>query len=56
MTLEEKKKRLELRRVETARMELEFKIEEKMDEIDRLKKAIEIQTQTEEKLKKELGE
>lgn len=55
MTLEMKKKVLELKRVETARMELELKIEERLDEIERLKKAIEIQIVTEEKLKKEIN-
>lgn len=56
MTLEKKKKVLELKRVETAKMELELKIEERLEEIERLKKAIEIQILTEQKLKKEIGE
>lgn len=56
MTLDMKKKVLELKRVETARMELELKIEERLEEIERLKKAIEIQAATEEKLKKELNQ
>lgn len=56
MTLETKKKHLELKRVEMARMELELKIEERMDEIERLKVAIEVQKVTEEKLKKELNQ
>jgi predicted RNase H-like nuclease (RuvC/YqgF family) len=55
MNLETKKKILELKRVETARMELELKIEERLEEIERLRAAIEIQKQTEEKLKKELS-
>lgn len=54
MSLELKKKQLELRRVESARMELELKIEEKLDEIERLKKHIETQIEAEEKLKLEL--
>ena len=55
MSLDKKKKVLELKRVETARMELEFKIEERLEEIERLKQAIEIQKQTEEKLTKEIA-
>lgn len=55
MTLETKKKILELKRVETARMELELKIEERLEEIERLKHAIEIQKQTEEKIQNELN-
>lgn len=56
MTLEIKKKILDLKRVETARMELELKIEERLEEIERLKKAIEVQIATEDKLKTELGQ
>ncbi len=54
MDLNEKKKLLELKRVETARMELELKIEERLDEIERLKDAIKIQIETENRIKGEL--
>lgn len=43
MTLEEKKKELELERVKLAKKELEYKVEEKLAEIDRLKEHILIQ-------------
>jgi regulator of replication initiation timing len=56
MSLETKRKVLELKRVETARMDLEFKIEEKLDEIERLKKHVDQQLETEERLKKEIEE
>lgn len=51
MSLELKKKQLELKRVETARFDLELKIEERLDEIKRLEIAIQQQIETEEKLK-----
>ncbi len=54
MDLNKKKKLLELKRVETAKMELELKIEERLDEIERLKDAIKIQQETENKIKNEL--
>lgn len=54
MSLDLKRKRIELMRVETAKCELEFKIEERLEEIKRIKEHIEIQKQTEEKLKKEI--
>lgn len=54
MSLERKKKEMELRRVETARMELELKIEERLEEIQRLKDHIRIQLDKEEQIKKEL--
>jgi peptidoglycan hydrolase CwlO-like protein len=56
MSLETKRKVLELKRVETARMDLEFKIEEKLDEIERLRKHVDQQLETEERLKKEIEE
>ena len=52
--LEKKKKRLELARVQLAREELEFKVEERMDEIERLKAAIQIQLEKEEEIRKDL--
>lgn len=56
MNLENKKKKLELQRVILAKDELEFKIEERLEEIERLKTHIEIQKQTILKLKQEIGE
>lgn len=54
MSLEQKKKKLELMKVETARHELEIRIEERMDEIKRLEEHVEIQLKKEEDLKKEI--
>lgn len=54
MSLEKKKKEMELRRVETARMELELKIEERMDEIKRLQEHVQIQLEKEQQLKIEI--
>jgi hypothetical protein len=50
-----KRKKLELSRVELAREELEFKIEERMDEINRLRSMIEIQKAKETELKSEIS-
>lgn len=52
--LDLKRKILDLKRVETARMDLEFKIEERLEEIERLKKHIEQQLDAEQKLAKEI--
>jgi len=46
MSLELKRKKLELQRVSVASEELKFKIEERLDEIEKLKKHIEIQENT----------
>ena len=54
--LELKRKKLELIKVAAARAELEFKIEEKYDEIERIKGHIKTQLEHEKKLKVELGE
>jgi hypothetical protein len=53
-TLEQRKKELELERVKLAKKELEFKIEERLEEIDRLKSHIEIQNQTIKKIEQEI--
>jgi len=53
--LELKKKQVELQRVKVAKMELELKVEEKEDEINRLKEHIKIQEQKEQELLKEIG-
>ena len=52
--IEVKRKELELMRVQTAKFELELKIEEMIRDIERLKAAIIIQEQTEVKIKEEL--
>ena len=54
MNLEILKKELELRKVETARYELEFRAAERLEEIERIKLNIEIQSKREEELKQEL--
>lgn len=55
MSLEIKKKQLELQRVMTARMEMELKIDERMEEIERLKANIEIQNKREQEIKEEIA-
>lgn len=54
MSLEIKRKELELMRVKTARHELEFKVDEKTEEINKLKEHIKIQLETEDRLEKEI--
>jgi len=49
-----KRKELDLMRVCTAKFELELKIEEMTNDIERLKKAIVIQEETEVKIKQEI--
>ena len=53
-SLDFKKKELELARVKVAQQELELRIEERLEEIERLKEHIQIQKQAVEKLQKEL--
>lgn len=53
--MELKRKRLELSRVELARQEQEFKIEERMEEINRLNAMIEIQKNKEQELRAEIA-
>lgn len=53
--LEKKRKALELDRVTMARKELEFKIEERQEEISRLQEAIEKQLAREKELQAELS-
>lgn len=53
-SIEVKRKKLELSRVELARQEQEFKIEERMEEVNRLRSMIEIQKNKENELKAEL--
>ena len=54
MNLELKRKQLELARVQMARSELEFRIEEKMEEIKRIQDNIKIQQNREKELLKEI--
>ena len=54
MSIELKRKKLELSRVQLAREEQEFKIDEKMEEISRLKAMIEIQKNKEQELTAEI--
>lgn len=55
MNLELEKKKLELRKVETAMYEMEYKILERMADIDRIKDNIENQKSTIDKLKEEIS-
>lgn len=54
MNLELEKKKLELRKVETAKHEMEYKVLERLADIDRIKENIQNQETTIEKIKKEL--
>ncbi len=54
MSLEQKRKEIELMRVRTARGEMELRIAERMEEITRLEESIKIQNQAEIKLIEEL--
>lgn len=54
-SIELKRKKLELSRVELARQEQEFKIEERMEEVGRLQAMIEIQKNKEQELKSEIS-
>lgn len=56
MSLELKKKELELKRVELAKEELTFKIEERCEEIERIKTNINIQDETIKKLKNDINQ
>lgn len=53
--LDLKRKQLEYQRVTTAQMDLELKIEERLEEIERLKEHVEIQRLTAIKLKEEIN-
>lgn len=54
MSLEKKKLQLELMRVQTAKLDLELKIDERKEEIKRLEEHIAIQAKREIELKQEL--
>ena len=54
MSLETKRKELELIKVAAARAELEFKILEKLEEIERIKQNITIQLKREAELREEI--
>lgn len=53
--IEVKRKRLELSRVQLAKQEQEFKIEERMEEVARLQATIQIQLNRENELKEEIN-
>lgn len=55
MSIEKKKKQLELARVSLAKQDMELKIEEKMEEVKRLQDAIKIQEQKEAELQLEIN-
>jgi len=54
MSLENKKKQLMIKRAETAKFELELKIEERKEDIKRIEEHIKLQDEIIEKLTKEL--
>lgn len=54
--IELKKVRVELIRVQAAKMELELRVDERMEEISRLKENIDIQTKKEEELSAKIAE
>lgn len=54
MSLEKKKKLLEQSRVRLAREEMELKISERMEEIEKLKDYIEIQLKKEQELEEQI--
>lgn len=53
-SLDLKRKEVELLRVQVAKQELELRIEERLEEIQRLKEHIEVSSKTELKLKEEI--
>lgn len=54
MSLETKRKEVELLKVSAAKAELEFKILEKLEDIERIKQHIELQIKREVELKEEI--
>lgn len=54
MSLDKRKKEAELAKVLAARLDLEVRVEEKLEEIERLKEHIKIQQQKEDSLKLEI--
>jgi len=56
MSLDIKRKKVELAQVQAARMALELKIDEKMEEIKRLEEHVKTQVEKETQLAKELAE
>lgn len=53
-TLDLKRKELELARVKLATQDLEFKIEERLEEIERLREHVKVQQETEKRLIQEI--
>ena len=56
MSIEKKKKQLELGRVSLAKEEMELRIDERMEEIERLRQNIKNQDVAAQRIKKELEE
>jgi len=56
MGLEEKKKKLQIKKIDTAIAELEYKIEERLEDIKRMEEHIILQRKLEEEVKQELKE
>ncbi len=56
MNLEKERRRLEFKRVEMAMLEMEFKIQERLADIERLKENISNQQKRLDELKSELGD
>lgn len=54
MTLERRRKEAELARVKAARLDLEVRVEERLEEIQRLREHIEVQIKKENELEQEL--
>lgn len=54
-SLEQKRRELDLKRVQMAMFELQFKIDERLEEIERLKENLKISAAKEAEIKQELG-
>lgn len=54
MSLERKKKELELQRVKLAKMDMEFKIEERLEEIKKLKDHVTLQDEAITRIEEEI--
>lgn len=55
LNIEAKEKQVQLKKLEAAKEDLELKIMQREDDIDRMKKHIEINLEHQRKLKEELG-
>ena len=54
MSIEIKRKKLELARVQMAKSELEFKVEERIEEINKFKEHVKVQSEKEKELLEEI--